>query len=214
VKFISFLTLFLVSGFTSAQDHLYPEDSVYGAGIHSLDYHLYVKKAFSAAYFKDVILRVIEIPSFSPESALFIKKINDSYKVLYIEAETHYWSSNREELKSNPITKCVISIDNSIVVKIEKIWLSELLKTRYPIKNDFGLLDGTSYHFSTPIKWGKKTNNQIPIIEKDSMSGVAKLSNGDSRMSALVDLVSTLKGFCLNKNTKVNIQKLTDRLTY
>jgi hypothetical protein len=201
------LIMLLISTFSVAQDHLYPEDSLYGNGISSLEYHLFVKKAFNPAFSRDVILKVIEIPSFNPESVLYLEKSEESYNVIYLEAETHYWVSTRAEYQPKPIKKCKVPLSESTALEIEKVWISELSKTQYPESSGEGL-DGTTYHFSTSFKW-------LPNASlMPAMAGQTWSPNKGTKMRLLINLVSTLKGFCLNPSSEDRIQSLTNQLAY
>jgi len=197
----------LCSALCLAQDHLYPEDSLYGSGISSIEYHQYITKAFSSAFLRDVILKVVTIPSFHPESVLYLKKSEESYYVIYVEAETHYWGVNMQVYQPNPIIKCNTILPKPTAIDIEKVWASELLNTRYSKSSTLGL-DGTSYHFSTSFKWLPSNNSPRP-----EMVGQAWSPRQDSKIGKLVNLMSVMKNYCLNPSTEENIQKSIINLT-
>jgi hypothetical protein len=180
---------------------------LYGSGISSLEYHQYVTKAFSSAFSRDVILKVVQIPSFHPESVLYLKKSKESYYILYLEAETHYWTVDRQVYKPNPIEKCSTVVSNSTAINIENAWVNELLNTRYSENTALGM-DGTTYHFSTPFKW--LSSNKPPRSE---MSGQAWSPKKETRVGKLVNLMSAIENYCLNPNTEENIQKSIIHLT-
>ena len=137
-----------------AQEHLVPESSIYSSIQTVRDYHSYVARAFKESDSSDVVLKVVSIHSFHPESALFLKSVDNKYSLVFLKAESHYWQTYRNNVPAHPIEKCNISISNQLALKLEKVWSTELLKTRYAADIRQGM-DGTTYHFSTPNMAGK-----------------------------------------------------------
>jgi hypothetical protein len=208
VKVFKFAALFVFSQLSIAQEHLHPEDSIYGGGLVTLDYHLFVTNAFKAAYSGDVILKVITIPSFHPESALYIEKSNGTYSLILLEAETHYWGKYDRNYVATPIEKCKVSLDENLAIKVESAWLKELFKTKYPNKY-VGGMDGTTYHFSTPPK---RLNDDNPFGLIPDMAGVTWSPEPESRVGMLVGLSEALTQFCQKNNSAENIQNMLSKL--
>ncbi|MBO9492368.1 hypothetical protein J7384_18545 [Endozoicomonas sp. G2_1] len=206
MKIFSIAILLFLSLPIFSQDHLYPEDSIYGSGISSIEYHQYVTKAFHVAFSRDVILKVFVIPSFYPESVLYIEKSADSYYVSYLEAETRYWTVDREEYQPNPIKKCRTVLSKLVVDNIENVWINELSKTRHAKRFNLGE-DGTSYHFSASLKW--LSSKQLP---RPPMAGQTMSPEKESRMGKLVNLISVIKGYCLSPNSEEIIQQSINKL--
>lgn len=208
MKVFKFLVLLVFSQFSLAQEHLHPEDSIYGGQIVTMDYDLYVTNAFRAAYSSDVILKVITIPSFHPESALYIEKSNGTYSLILLEAETHYWGKYGQNYVANPIEKCKVSLDENLAIRVETAWLKELSGTKYPNTSGGGM-DGTTYHFSTPYK-GLKDDNSLDLIPE--MAGVTWSPEPESRAGMLVGLSEALAQYCKKNNSAESIQNMLSKL--
>ncbi|XPF94906.1 hypothetical protein ACM9HF_04530 [Colwellia sp. RE-S-Sl-9] len=204
MKILNVLLFSIVSSFVHSQEHLYPETSIYARMQVTHNYHLFVTKAFEAAYANDVILKVITIPSFDSESALFIKKIENQYSLILLEAEIHYWQIYSNNVPVNPIEKCNISIPNQLAIQLEKIWVSELLKTKYSSNNRLGM-DGTTYHFSTP----RKHDNSIFLAP---MAGKTWSPDQGTRMGELVNLIHELKQTCIANGNTNKVKQVVDKL--
>ena len=188
LKILTVLLLTLICAVSQAQEHLVPESSIYSNIQIARDYHLYVARAFKESDSNDVIFKVISIHSFHPESVLFLKKVDKRYSLVFLNAESHYWKTYRNNLPAHPIEKCNISISNQLALQLEKVWATELLKTRYASGLPQGM-DGTTYHFSTSNMAGKTWN-----------------PDKNTHMGRLVNLVYELQKMCITNGSisKVN----------
>lgn len=79
-------------------DHLVPEDSLLSGGFSAMfpHYHLLILNVLRDAFDRDVELRAVVLPSFSPEYAVGLRTIsapNDpsSYRVIYLRPEIQLW---------------------------------------------------------------------------------------------------------------------------
>ena len=179
VKILNLLLLSLICSIAQAQEHLFPESSIYSSIQTVRDYYLYVARAFKKSDSSDVILKVVSIHSFRPESALFLKNVDNKYSLVFLNAESHYWKTYLNNVTAHPIEKCNISISNQLALKLVKVWSTELLKTRYAADIRKGM-DGTTYHFST-----------------SNMAGKTWSPDKSTPMGKLVNLVHELQKMCL-----------------
>ena len=205
MKYLVFVILLLSTIRTSAQEHLYPDDSSYSHLPILIEYDLFVTRALRAAHNRNVILKVFIIPSFHPESVLYIEKSNESYSLIHLEAEQQYWLEYDKGITPAPIEKCNLKINDAFAKKVENVWQSELRKTKYPEKLRMGM-DGVTYHFSTPsnsIHQGKS----LP-----RMAGTMWSPSENSRMAALENLVWALTDYCKNETTLADATKALDKL--
>ena len=79
-------------------DHLLPEDSLLSGGFSAMfpNYHLLILNVLRDVFDRDVELRAVVLPSFSPEYAVGLRTIgapNDpsSYRVIYLRPEIQLW---------------------------------------------------------------------------------------------------------------------------
>ncbi|KZN59893.1 hypothetical protein N473_02955 [Pseudoalteromonas luteoviolacea CPMOR-1] len=188
MKILNALLLGLIFSIAQAQEHLVPEPSIYSNTQISRDYHLYVARAFKKSFSSDVILKVVSIHSFHPESVLFLKSVDKRYSLVFLKAESHYWQTYRNNVPVHPIEKCSISISKQLALQLEKVWSTELLNARYPSDMRQGM-DGTTYYFSTP-----------------NMAGKTWSPDKNTPMGKLVNLVYELQKMCLSNSdtSKVN----------
>lgn len=99
-----------------AGDHLEPEESIYSGDFFLKDYESQLLTYFGEFYQNGVMLRLISIPSFSPEYALAIIKENNRYYVLHQKPERQLWSYQMElPFKLNQLdelnAKGVVTVD-------------------------------------------------------------------------------------------------------
>ena len=105
-KYLS-IGILLLSSFLGATEHLEPEDSRF-SGIPILDeYNWTVITAFDVNYDFDVKAKVIVMPSFHPEYALGIKKINNDYTVFHYVAEMSYWGYTSLKMMKSEVIQVV-----------------------------------------------------------------------------------------------------------
>lgn len=99
-------------------DHLVPEDSVFsrgmppppyfsfddGTGYDSHDYYKSVLSVLNAAYERDIVARLIVIPSFQNEYAIALSREDDAWKIIYLRPEIHIWKfKSLEQFKSDAV---------------------------------------------------------------------------------------------------------------
>jgi len=109
---ILFAAAALCSSTAIAGDHLDPENSLYEQAVlgvdnwmaMKLDYEQMVITELKEAFDEDVKIRVIELPSFVPESATGIRDNNGAYRIFFINPEIMLWNyETLKDLKSGRI---------------------------------------------------------------------------------------------------------------
>ena len=200
MKYFVVLITLLISKLCPAQEHLEPVDSVYSRLPVLIEYHLFVTRAFRAAHDQNVLLKVVILPSFYPESVLYIEKRQSTYSLVHLEAEQQYWLIYDDKPDVTPTEKCRIDIENSFATDLEKIWHTELFNTKHSREFRLGM-DGTSYYFSTPIKQLSQ-GNSLP-----RMTGEIWSPEENTRMALLENLVLVLVNYCTDGKNLQNMKK-------
>jgi hypothetical protein len=172
------LSVFLFAQSVLAQTELAPEP---GALAEVDRYDLKLRAAFSEAYGKDVDLRALLLPSFSPETALFVDK--NSRVVTLSPKETSIWSHEHRELvregsikvtdlngrrippdeESDDVKRIPEKIGDIGMIKrsraippellktVREVWQDALIHSTHAQENDVGL-DGVRWHYSAWVR--------------------------------------------------------------
>ena len=83
------IVLLATAASVTAQDHLEPGEAFANLG----KYPEYVRRVLAGGYSKDVVLRVLLLPSFSPEEVAGIRKRNQEYDAFCITPRTAVWDT-------------------------------------------------------------------------------------------------------------------------
>lgn len=190
----SIFVVLLVPAESIAQENLAPDISyIVGAD----DYAFTLKSTFREGFNDEVVLRVIALPSFSPEYLAGVRKKHDkTYEAFVIEPTISIWDveskgkkSLGEEKQKNkmpsttsfgkyPIQTITISkpISEALANRLMKIWQEELLKVRYS-KNTSLIVDGTKFHFSMFLHgFGVISGNLVNSQSGTRMVGLSRLA--------------------------------------
>lgn len=126
-KIILFICL---SQITHAADNLEPEDSQF-SGEFMADYTHLVLSYLGAAYEKDVLIRLIGFPSFSPEYALWLQeKEKGKFQIVYESPEIQLWGYQMMPLMKQGAVQ-VMNEDGEFVKDEEGL---KELESEYPEK--------------------------------------------------------------------------------
>jgi hypothetical protein len=156
MKFIILAIMLLVPQVCMANfDHLEPEKSLFNSSPSDQKYHSMVVDAFMEVYDKDVVARVIVLPSFEPEYAIALKKHDKEYTLFMVSPIMQLWAYRiKEEGIENgkinqddqqvermkavyptyndiPLTRCSVEIEADLGDKLLTVWETMLLTTRY-----------------------------------------------------------------------------------
>jgi len=216
--------VFATSAF--ADDHLEPEYSIVGGQEWSQNYDNIIVGVLHEAYERDVIARMVTIPSFQAESAVGIRKKGDRYTIFVLSPATHLWGyqiladmQNQRDAKGNPapdikgaaelskeipadwhdvkVNHCEVDIDAGLSQKLSDVWGKMLMQTRYPAPSDTVGVDGVIFHF---YSYGKAGQIWSP-------------SGGQTR--ALVDIAETMSAYCVDKknSTLISLTNKANKLS-
>lgn len=138
-----------------AQDHLEPEQGDLTAYDFSLEYHSNVRSYLLKSLSDRPIVRMVVLPSFTPEYVISLDQIGDDYyQVTKIEMDSNIWySRNPEEIKRSVKTKM---INSEIADSLSSLYLIALSKTKYPAEPMI-YTDGINYHFAAVANFGVHT---------------------------------------------------------
>ncbi len=109
-----------------AQDHLLPDNSSLSDTFNS--YHQMLHDVFHEAYERDVLIKVIVIPSFQPEYVVYMKRVGGRYSLVLLRSELILFRyENLRDLKSGRVK--VYDLDGNESIDYEAI---EAIERRYP----------------------------------------------------------------------------------
>ena len=214
---IALLALWLLAFLSpSAADHLYPEGSVYGGDAFAADYDLQVVSVQKDAMDRDVLLRMIVVPSFVPERAIGIRKASGHFEIFALETAEAIWgysqrhagkikiqpdgnlrlsdaiNSFRDSPDRIPVKQCSIVISQETVNRLAAVWERALLQVSYDGDPNMGL-DGATYHFAM------RNGYQF-------MAGQVWSPSPSNTTGQLVELAFAMSDYCTTKSP----QKLND----
>ncbi len=164
--------------------HLQPEEGAFGYSVHNPYYSSVNERLLSSSWYRKC--QAIFLPSFSPESAVYIlydyEKPNQKPIVVSVELEKHLWTEMQiliqeaakpqrsystgpeAQKKVLPLIQISVNrseapIENKVFDILEQIWATILSQTHYPKKYNSGL-DGERTHFANFTKgFGYQTGN-------------------------------------------------------
>lgn len=210
MKFRFFLLFILIPIFAKAQgysyyDHLIPGSDIYSIFDYQFNYYSNVRTVLFKGLSDKPEIRLLVIPSFTPENVLDIQKDeeNDNYYLIYHICERRIWSNkNKEEIK---VKEYKAEIDSASVQLIKSLFLKAIKQTKYP-ENEIDGRDGITYHFfawdhglKTGTVWSPQTPKMRQLVEiGNELINLAKKSDGS--------IIS------FNKNLIEDIEKLNKEL--
>jgi hypothetical protein len=144
-----------------AEDHLEPERSVLGGDTWLQGYDDIVVGVLKDAYSREVVARMVVLPSSQPEYAVGVSKTGDRYAIFVVGATiplSNYEAlsnmENARDEKGNPVrddksiaelrkmlptdwhdvkvNRCAVAIDAPLGERLVDVWGKMLMQTRYP----------------------------------------------------------------------------------
>ncbi len=85
----------------NAQDHLFQETSILSGGLIIPNYYHNVAYVLREAYNKNVVFRMVGLPSFRPEYAVGIKKLNNQFYAFRVSPTLQVWGYTASELEAS-----------------------------------------------------------------------------------------------------------------
>jgi hypothetical protein len=175
------------------QDHLEPEQGDFVAYKYSLDYHAQIRSTLLDTLSDWPIIRMVVLPSFSPEYVISIDKIGNNFMVTKINLDSSIWySENPEQIKRSIVTKL---ITDELANSFSSLYLLALSKTRYPSESLMGN-DGTNYHFAAEANFATHTGTKWSPREGTRIAEMVKLTEklmDEMSESELINAVDKLK---------------------
>lgn len=105
-------------------DHLVPEDTIYSGLDVTENYHDMVVSVLQDAYSKEVRIRAIVEPSFSPEFAVGVMQVGEEFKIFSLQSTIHLWDYEiREMMKQGSMDRTDYSEDDEpidLVAELDK----------------------------------------------------------------------------------------------
>lgn len=197
----------MISGITtnvSAQDHLIP-DIPYIIGVN--DYSIKLKDIFKKGFTENVLLRVLVLPSFSPEYMVGIRKTDISYEVFLIETCYIIWGyKEHNELNickdfsngdASNIRKSRKEITKQLSLRLVDVWKESLLNVKHMKKPPL-ILDGTHFHLSMFLQ------------QYGNISGMLVSPDKNSKMKILSELIMTLVKYTKNETNDFELENYLD----
>ncbi len=156
-------------------------------------------------------VRYLVLPSFANEEYLGIYKMNQgTYRLEYSRPSSQIWGSmphhsvpdryeQPPEIKDIKITISRKQITEDLSKSVSMVWWEMIKKQKVPTENDFAVLDGTTYIFSSGLfncgmSLGTGGDNVETIIEIGKQLKAYSLQEGSSQETekAIIDLANKL----------------------
>ena len=197
-----FALLFIIPMLSNAQnysDHLTPDRGIWGISDSQFDYYSKVRKVLFNDLSDKPLIRLLVMPSFTPENVLDIQERESNYYLIYRIGESKIWSNNDWEKVKVKEYKC--EIDSKSAELISSLFLIAIKQTKYYEEDIMGL-DGVNYYFFAwdfGLKTGKVWTPQTPKMKRLVEIGneLIKLAkNNDTIVSfdkKLIEEIETLK---------------------
>lgn len=133
---------------------LEPEEGLFGFRMHNAYFQAVGERLLSSTQYRKC--QVVFLPSFSEESAVYVKYDNDNKTappiVVSVKFERQLWNEMHTQSKGPshiklPVNRLEAPINPEIALVLERAWDAMLSRVRYPEKVVHGV-DGEFYHFA------------------------------------------------------------------
>lgn len=174
MKFLFWLLFITLPIFCKAQNYidcLTPDSGIFGLSNSRFDYYSRVRKILFDGLSDQPEIRLLLIPSFTPENVLDIHQSDETgnYYLIYRICDGVIGvNDNREELKINEYKS---EIDSKSVELIKSLFLKAVKQTKYN-KEDVEGRDGVNYYFfvwdyglKTGLVWSPYTLRMKKLVE-------------------------------------------------
>jgi hypothetical protein len=192
-----FITSLLFTVITKAQsDNLEPVNGIFSIYDYQFDYYSLVRKILFNKLSDNPEIRVLMLPSFSPERVLDIEEsgTDNKFYLVFHKAEQSIWYANESKWYSNESIsysneKSKIKIDSAkkeisstSVAAVKKLFKKAILQAKF-LEDSTVRLDGTTYYFSVEDLGQKTAKTWCP----DAKSKTGRLVNIASRLIEFVN---------------------------
>jgi hypothetical protein len=191
------------------EDHLEPEGSIIGGTASPGDYEERLHQAFISAYDRQIAVRMVAIPSFVPEYAVGLRRVNPygdgpPYRIFGLQAATSIWlAGQKQEHAPQPadskVQHCDAAIGDLLGQRIVSVWRKMLMNTRYAQQYQ-GSADGISLHFG------------MFVAKVGQFAGALLASDRNSATGTLAALANMMRDVCVKKTSEGQLEHLTTEL--
>lgn len=146
----------------NTSDHLIPDKSIWSLFDYQFVYYSNIRNVLMKDLSNDPKIRLVSLPSFSPESVLQIDKSTLIYRI----PNQMIWSNNNQA--NIEVKEYRVEIDSRSVALIKSLFLKAIRQTRYPETKIWGL-DGIYYYFlawGNGLESGKTWSPNTPNMQK------------------------------------------------
>lgn len=202
-----------------AADHLYPEPSIFGGDAFGVDYDQQIAATLKDAMEREVILRMIFVPSFVPESAVGIRKRGGQFEIFSLHPAEQIWNYagrhagkvkigpdgkidgsealdlGRDDPKRMSVRACSVGVSPALEGTLASAWERSLRLVRSDGERDFGA-DGAVYHFA--MRKNPADKRYMP----EFLAGQIWSGPMGPRTRALIDIAETMDRYCETRDTK------------
>lgn len=211
----------ILAGSASANEHLWPEDSQFtraslppGATLLA-PYHEMIINVLKGAFEEDVKVRLVAMPSFTPEYAVGIRETGDVYKIFHLASGAQLWSYENLRLLHEIADSNAIPSEAEHIAEAIAQYESELptdyrnVETTYceiEISSDLGenivtiwenLLLRTTYGDRPPLGRDGIDYHFSMRANGRSMAGKVWEPDPQSTTGAMVSMTDSMKNLCL-----------------
>ena len=190
--FSALVFLFPCSRTALPQDHLEPEQGALGGSAFDLKYMVRVHQLLVRETESVEMIRVICLPSLTPEWSLTVRKdeLTDKWEIELLPAQKRIWME--QDPARVGVTRKTASVDSRTADAIVKAWKKMLIRTRY---NDPGIgveelvQDGVDYHFMAfrPVSGSMSGQCTDPDNDKPGATAVGSLILVSGALKTYVD---------------------------
>lgn len=150
------------------KDHLTPSRDIWGIFDHQFEYYSNVRKVLLKDLSDKPKIRLMVMPSFTPESVLDIQETNGKYYLIYRIGESRIWSN--DNWKKIKVKEYKSKIDSKSAELIKSLFLKAIKQTKYYEKDILGV-DGVNYYFyawdyglKSGTTWSPNTPNMKKLV--------------------------------------------------
>jgi hypothetical protein len=165
---------------TKAQDdHLKPADGIFSQYDSEFNYYSSVRKILLKGFSDHPEVRIVIIPSFTPESALDIEQDQQTKKYIlryHLASPSIWYSKGKKKIKVDTSGK---EIEYPSFLLIKKLFLSAVNNAHYPTDTLRGIvMDGTNYYYS--------------VNDLEQRTGMTYSPKAGSKMNKLTEITNYL----------------------
>jgi hypothetical protein len=189
----------------SQTDNLQPQTGFFSGFTHQDSYYPIVKKILFDSLPNNADLRVVVLPSFSPEYLISIDSKGSKTYLTYRIAKQQIWNFPKPKNDQIKFNQFQIQLDSSIAKKIHELFFLAISNAKYSTR-DAGV-DGTSYIFITFKNGFGLIGGQTWSPRTDKLSGLITITEWLVDCSKTGEFINKDKMLTLIKDLTLKFQK-------